>query len=91
MTLDPYGRSLSIIASRCEYQAGGMGVIGFEYRSIKDSIRDFGLSVRSFRKDIAMIGKLVTMEEDKFDAVINGARLDEITAEDIRNAFKRSE
>jgi len=87
--LDPYGKSLSVIASRCEYQYGGFGATGFEYASIKDSIKDFGLSVKEYRKDIATIGKYIAMEEEKFTNMMSGEKLNDITAEDIRQAFKK--
>ena len=87
--LDPYGKSLALIASRCEYRYGGFGATGFEYASIKDSIRDFGLSVREYRRDISTIGKIIVMKEEDFENILAETRLNDITAEDIRQAFKK--
>ncbi len=66
-----------------------MGMAGFDYNSIKDSIKDFGLKVRDYRKQVATIGRYFAMSDENFDEMDSITKLDDITAEDIREAVER--
>ncbi len=78
------------ISSRCEPLYAAMGMAGFDYASIKDSIRDFGLKVKDHRREISMIGRYFAMSDDNFESLGNSTDLNDITAEDINAAVNRS-
>jgi len=87
----PYGTfayAMLSMAQRCEPSYSFSGVVGFEYASIKDSIKELGLSVKRHRKAIAYIGKLVAMDKEAFTNLGASTQLDDITKEDIQKMFK---
>lgn len=60
--LDEYGEALLLASLRCEPIYSFNGMVGFDYASIKDSIRDVGLNVREHRVQVSMIGKYMSMD-----------------------------
>ncbi len=90
ITLDNYGKALSIIASRCEPTYHSMGMAGYEYQSIKDSIKDFDMNVKELRKPIAAIGRYVGMSDESFNKFMNTSMIDNLTKEDIEAAINKA-
>ena len=77
--------ALLSICSRCEPEYGSVGLIGYNYQSVKDSIKDLGLSIKAFRVPVMAIGRLVSMNEDDYTKAVSTRKKDisEGTADDI--------
>ena len=73
---------------RCEPEYGFSGLVGFNYQSAKDSLKEIGLSVKKHRKAVMAVGRIVYLDSDKFQEALNtssGYRksITEMSAEDI--------
>ena len=54
------------ISSKCEYNYGAMGRVGYLYESIKDQIRWHKLSVKKYVNLISSIGQIMALSEDDY-------------------------
>ena len=62
-----------------------MGIVGYDYQSAKDSIKDYGLNVKLLRVQVMAIGRLVNMSEDDYIKAVSKDKKDisEATADEI--------
>ena len=64
--LQHFEKYLVAIASRCEFNYGAMGKVGFLYESIKDQLKWFHLKAKDYAKLISQIGQIITMQEKDY-------------------------
>lgn len=83
---DEYRIWIARACQRCEPEYGVMGIVGFLYASVKDSLKDEKLSIKRHRREVMAIGRLVYLEEKKFQEAVNArstVSVNNMTAEDI--------
>ncbi|NOX15959.1 MAG: hypothetical protein GXP61_08045 [Epsilonproteobacteria bacterium] len=57
---------LSKVASRCEYEYGFNGVVGYMYASVKDNLRWNNLSIKHYIHILMGIGRFMALDEKDF-------------------------
>jgi hypothetical protein len=55
------------VSRRCEPEYGAMGIVGFIYQSVKDSIKDVKLNIKDLRMPVMAIGRVVYMKDEDFN------------------------
>ncbi len=60
-----------------------MGVVGFLYQSVKDSIKEEKLKVKTFRVPAMAVGRLVYMKEEDFNSSVPTKTIADVSAEEI--------
>jgi hypothetical protein len=55
------------VSRRCEPEYGAMGIVGFIYQSVKDSIKDVRLNIKDLRMPVMAIGRVVYMKDEDFN------------------------
>jgi len=65
--LQTFEKYLAGVASKCEFNYGAMGRVGFLYESMKDQLRWNNLSVKNYVRIISQIGQVLSMEDKDFD------------------------
>jgi len=80
---DEYRFALLKICSKCEPEFGAMGVVGFLYQSVKDSIKEEKLKVKTFRGPAMAVGRLVYMKEEDFNRSVPAKTIADVSAEEI--------
>ena len=66
-TLHHFEKVLANIASRCEFNYGAMGRVGFLYESAKDQLKWSGLIVKNYIKLLSQVGHILSMSDEDYN------------------------
>lgn len=62
-----FEKVIANLATRCEFNYGAMGRVGFLYESMKDQLKWSGLSVKYYVNLVSQIGKILSMSDKDYD------------------------
>jgi hypothetical protein len=80
---------LANIASKCSFDYGAMGTVGFLYESVKDSLKWNNLRPKFYTKLLMRVGELLVADEKTYKEFVvkNSEMSDDDIAKILKTAF----